>query len=165
MSITSTHRDEITKHLIPCRVQRVLRAYSDDKPFSVDLVNAIVRQCSFVDKMHEFGWSSPGFFDLPEDELVLQHAIARYHGYVHISDDSIGCGSWSALLRRFLDLISQSPKTMLVPTLDIDLVWHTHQLMGSWYHADCGEYLGRYIDQWVVLLSIFYMQAMTLLVI
>ena len=70
----------VVELIIQCSVQRVLSAYEDDRPFSVDLVNAVVRQCSFVDKMHEFGWTAPGFFDGPETELVLQHAIARYHG-------------------------------------------------------------------------------------
>ena len=36
---------------------------------------------------------------------------------------------------------------MLVPTLDIDLVWHTHQLMASRYSVDCEMYVGRYVDQ------------------
>ncbi|KAI0683786.1 hypothetical protein BC835DRAFT_1422969 [Cytidiella melzeri] len=108
------------------RVQRVLSAYTDEKPFSVDLVNAVMRQCSFVDKMHQFGWTSLGFFDSAEDEIVLQHAITRYHG--------------------FLDLLSVSQFSFMVPTLDIDLVWHTHQLTGTAYHEDCGEYLNRFVD-------------------
>lgn len=125
----------------------------------MDLVNAIVRQCSFVDKMYDFGWSVPGFFDSPEDELVLQHAIARYHGYVAYHGN-LGLVHVSYPY-RFLDLISQSPTTMLVPTLDIDLVWHTHQLMASWYQADCGEYVGRYIDQSVATSSLFYNMRIT----
>lgn len=31
----------------------------------------------------------------------------------------------------FLDLMSSSPASFFVPTLDIDLVWHTHQLMAT----------------------------------
>ena len=38
-----------------------------------------MRQCSFIDKMHSFGWTEPGYFDSKEDELVLVHSIARYH--------------------------------------------------------------------------------------
>ena len=40
----------------------------------------VLRQGSFVKKMHKFGWTQPGFFDNPEDEAALQHALARYHG-------------------------------------------------------------------------------------
>lgn len=50
---------------------------------------------------------------------------------------------------RFLDLMATSPSTFLVPTLDIDLAWHTHQLMGDKYHHDCMRYVNRYIDQYV----------------
>lgn len=66
----------------PHRSRRVFSAYTDDRPFSVDLVGAVIRQGSFIDKMHLYGWTEPGAFDKPEDEVVLQHAIARYHAYV-----------------------------------------------------------------------------------
>ena len=56
-----------------------MSAYTDDRPFSVELVGAVLRQCSFIDKMHNFGWTEPDYFDAPEDELVLMHAVARYH--------------------------------------------------------------------------------------
>jgi len=42
-------------------------------------------------------------------------------------------------------------RAFFVPTLDIDIVWHTHQLGGLIYHDDCITYVGRYIDQWVPL--------------
>ena len=57
-------------------------AYTDDRIFSVDLVGAVIRQGAFVDKMHDFGWTEPGYFDHKEDELVLVHSIARYHAWV-----------------------------------------------------------------------------------
>ncbi|KAI0792057.1 hypothetical protein C8Q75DRAFT_805098 [Abortiporus biennis] len=107
-------------------VGRVLSPYADDRPFSIDLVAAVLRQGSFIEKMHGFGWTTPGYFDDANDEAVLVHATARYHA--------------------FLDLLSSSPGSFFVPTLDIDLVWHTHQLMGSQYGKDCYKYVGRYID-------------------
>ncbi|GBE89582.1 hypothetical protein SCP_1602450 [Sparassis crispa] len=105
---------------------RIFSAYTDDRPFSIDLVGAVVRQGSFIDKMYAFGWTEPGYFDDKEDELVLVHATARYHA--------------------FLDLMSSSPMSFFVPTLDIDLVWHSHQLMGSRYANECARYVKRYID-------------------
>lgn len=52
----------------------------DDRPFSVDLVGAVVRQSVFVDKLHELKWTEEGHFgDDAEDDLVLEHTIARYH--------------------------------------------------------------------------------------
>ncbi|KIP02258.1 hypothetical protein PHLGIDRAFT_130825, partial [Phlebiopsis gigantea 11061_1 CR5-6] len=108
------------------RSRRVFSAYTDDRPFSVDLVGAVIRQGSFIDKMHLYGWTEPGAFDKPEDEVVLQHAIARYHA--------------------FLDLMATSPGAFYVPTLDIDLAWHTHQMKGEMYQDDCKKYIQRYVD-------------------
>lgn len=48
---------------------------------------------------------------------------------------------------RFLDMIASSQHMLVVPTLDIDLVWHTHQLSGPRYHKDCRSNVGRYVDQ------------------
>ncbi|KAJ3481678.1 hypothetical protein NLI96_g7488 [Meripilus lineatus] len=117
------------------RVARIMGAYTDDRPFSIDLVGAVVRQGSFIGKMYDFGWTEPGYFDTPEDEVVLLHAIARYHA--------------------FLDLMKASPASFFVPTLDIDLVWHTHQMMGYVYGFHCKTYILRYIDQYVEFLGAF----------
>lgn len=43
--------------------------------------------------------------------------------------------------------MASSPRDFLVPTLDIDLAWHTHQLMSGTYNKDCKQYVGRYVDQ------------------
>ncbi|KAJ7097655.1 hypothetical protein C8R44DRAFT_534953, partial [Mycena epipterygia] len=39
-----------------------------------------------------------------------------------------------------------SPESFFVPMLDIDLAWHTHQLMASNYHTDTIKCVGRFID-------------------
>ncbi|KAK0439257.1 uncharacterized protein EV420DRAFT_1178806 [Desarmillaria tabescens] len=106
-------------------LNKIVSAYTDDKIFSLDLVGAVLRQGSFTAKMRRFGWYEPDFFARPEDELALKHCIARYHA--------------------FLDLMSSKPKEFFVPTLDIDLAWHTHQLLPS-YNEDCISYLRRSID-------------------
>lgn len=62
-----------------------MSAYTDDRLFSIDLVGAVLRQGSFVRKMHDLRWTEPGFFDAPEDEVILKHSIARYHAYAFIS--------------------------------------------------------------------------------
>ena len=56
-----------------------MSAYEDDRPFSIELVGAVLRQGSFIDKMHAFGWTERGHFDGADNEVVLMHAIARYH--------------------------------------------------------------------------------------
>ncbi|GLB34355.1 putative glycine-rich domain-containing protein-like [Lyophyllum shimeji] len=109
-------------------IRRILSAYTNGERVSIDLVGAVIRQGAFIKKMQELRWTHPDFFESDPDRahLVLRHAIARYHG--------------------FLDLLAASPKSVFVPTLDIDLVWHTHQLMGPEYNADCMDHVGRYID-------------------
>ncbi|KAH6879614.1 hypothetical protein BKA70DRAFT_1345463 [Coprinopsis sp. MPI-PUGE-AT-0042] len=105
---------------------RVMSAHLEPMIYSVDLAGAVIRQGSFVQKMHDFEWTKPNFFAAPEDEAALQHALARYHA--------------------FLDLLASSPANFFVPTLDIDLVWHTHQLCAATYMRDCRSYIGRFID-------------------
>ncbi|KAG6328422.1 hypothetical protein ID866_10667, partial [Astraeus odoratus] len=104
---------------------RIISAYSDGGPFSVDLLDAVLRQSIFTEKMDELGWIRPELYQ-GERYQMLDHAILRYHA--------------------FLDLTASRPSAMFVPTLDIDLVWHTHQLMASRYGSDCELYVGRYLD-------------------
>ncbi|PVG00354.1 hypothetical protein CPB86DRAFT_871885 [Serendipita vermifera] len=108
--------------IIP-RVSRIVAAYSNPGPASIDLVGAVLRQSTFVAKMYEMGWSKPG--QIPQDQEManLVRAVARYHA--------------------FLDLLSQSSYNFWVPTLDIDLAWHTHQLTGPTYREDTLKLLGR----------------------
>ncbi|OAX31710.1 hypothetical protein K503DRAFT_811028, partial [Rhizopogon vinicolor AM-OR11-026] len=113
---------------------KVMSAYTDDRVFSIDLVGAVsrllalivLRQASFVKKMVDLRWTEPGYFTSEVDIVALQHCVARYHA--------------------FLNLLADSPASFLVPTLDIDLAWHTHQLMASCYQSDCLSLAGRYVD-------------------
>lgn len=85
------------------------------------LVEAVQRQASFVDKMERQLWIRS-----PAIEGTLQRAIDRYS--------------------KFLKLLKLYPKMMLVPTLDIDLVWHTHQCSPSRYDAGTLKVAGRRIN-------------------
>ncbi|PVF99609.1 hypothetical protein CPB86DRAFT_282534 [Serendipita vermifera] len=105
------------------RLQRVVTAYSHYGPASLDLVGAVIRQGSFIEKMVYLGWTKPGRFDRSKDSAPLVRSIARYHA--------------------FLDLMNQNPRLFLVPTLDIDLAWHTHQLKGDNYRQDTQRCLQR----------------------
>lgn len=85
------------------------------------LFAAIERQRVFVDKMVGYLWiRSPGIHG------TLSRAITRYE--------------------HFLQLFKLRPGTTLVPTLDIDLVWHTHQCSASIYEASMEERAGRFIN-------------------
>lgn len=78
LSPSSAHSTDNCDYTYDRRV-RTLGAYTDDRPFSIELVSAVLRQSNFIDKMHGFAWTEPTYFDDTVDEVVLVHAIARYH--------------------------------------------------------------------------------------
>ena len=60
---------------------------------------------------------------------------------------------FEGLLRRsierygeFMTLFKVCPKALLVPTLDIDLIWHTHQCSPARYNAESFKLAGKQID-------------------
>src|SRR6516225_6629435 len=46
--------------------------------------------------------------------------------------------------RQFLALMHWNPEAVLVPSEDIDEVWHTHVLNTARYQADCETIFGRF---------------------
>ena len=86
-----------------------------------EIASAIERQTKFVDKMENHLW-----INSPAVAATLQRAVERY--------------------TNFLTLMRQYPGEILSPTLDIDLVWHTHQCSASRYEMDCLSIVGRFID-------------------
>jgi hypothetical protein len=90
-----------------------------------DLVNelgmAVERQALFVEKMSDLLWlRSPGL------EGTLKRALVRYE--------------------QFMELFREHSGTVLVPTLDIDIVWHTHQCSPKSYQSLCAKMAGRSIN-------------------
>ena len=59
-----------------------MSAYNDEKPFSVDLVAAILRQDPFTDKLYHLGWLDNEFFGTDGYERVSYHCILRYQRYL-----------------------------------------------------------------------------------
>ncbi|KAJ5723952.1 hypothetical protein N7488_001987 [Penicillium malachiteum] len=90
--------------------RRMMSRYWDNfSPFALDLVGAVIRQSTFVQKMDNIDWlHSPAVMDTA-DRLVEKYTV-------------------------FLTIIFDNPKRMAVPTLDVDLAWHTHQLHPSRYY-------------------------------
>ena len=105
--------------------QLTLQDFTLHKPnFSLDLVAASLRQREFATRIiHEC--------HRMDSSESLHKAISRYH--------------------KFLRLMRQKNKITgkhipLVPTLDVDLAWHTHQLFPHEYRAYCLEHVGRPIN-------------------
>lgn len=104
-------------------VRQMMGAYWDNHSyFSMDLSSAVIRQASFVDKMHRLDWQhSPNATD------ICQRIIEKY--------------------RRFIQMVALNPGRTVVPTLDVDLGWHTHQLSPKQYFTYSVEKTGdRFID-------------------
>jgi len=70
--------------------ERIFSAYVDHRMFSEELVNAVIRQASFVEKMRDLHWTEPNYFDEEEHEVVLLYAIARYHALVNFEHSGFG---------------------------------------------------------------------------
>lgn len=92
---------------------------------SIDLVAACLRQREFIKRIT--GSECSGL-DTP---FALFKANTRYHKFL-------------LLLNRKNQ--SNKKKTNLVPTLDIDLCWHTHQLFPVAYRQWCTDQLGTTVN-------------------
>lgn len=85
------------------------------------LIRNVERQAKFVDKMHAHLWICS-----PSTRGTITRAVERYE--------------------NFVELFSLYPGKMLVPTLDVDIVWHTHQLSAAEYTKSMRSRCGRFID-------------------
>lgn len=98
-------RNYLTMNLIHLTIPHSFQVWED-------LVGCCLRQERFVEKMNNFNW-----LNSPVMASGLSESIIRYS--------------------RFLSLenyrVYPMYRAVLVPTLDIDLVWHTHQLSMHYY--------------------------------
>ncbi|KDQ09178.1 hypothetical protein BOTBODRAFT_179194 [Botryobasidium botryosum FD-172 SS1] len=109
---------------LPPRMQRVVLKYRGHYTPSIELTGAIIRQRSFIQKMVDLGWTHPHRFG--NNRAILVRCVARYHA--------------------FLDLMASESATFFVPTLDIDLSWHTHQLKAMSYRDQTYQLLKRILN-------------------
>lgn len=97
------------------------RYWENSSPFALDLVGAVIRQGAFIEKMHNIDWlHSPA---LPN---TMSRLITKYS--------------------YFQKIMAQNPQHMAVPTLDVDLAWHTHQLTPYRYMEYTVRHTGQFID-------------------
>lgn len=92
-------------------VRNMLSRYWDNSsPFSLDLAGAAIRQGTFVSKMDDIDW-----IHSPALEATMNRLIAKYG--------------------VFFNIMAENMTRVAVPTLDVDLAWHTHQLSPPRYFA------------------------------
>lgn len=89
-----------------------------------------------------FGFSIFDLWDRPLRQFCDQGFVHRILALTQAQ--GVLSGHVSRYL-KFLQLMKESEST-LIPTLDIDLLWHTHQLSPVAYKKYCKKYLGRQIN-------------------
>ncbi|KAH0558382.1 hypothetical protein GP486_004960 [Trichoglossum hirsutum] len=104
-----------------CLLEHCVIAIDQQPGPTSGLRNAVLRQVNFVEKMGEQVWLRS-----PALSGTLNRAISRYG--------------------QFLVLFKKYPSTLLVPTLDIDLAWHTHLCSPQQYRLATSHTAGRFID-------------------
>lgn len=97
------------------------RYWENSSPFALDLVGAVLRQGSFVSKMDELDW-----LNSPAVDKTMARLIAKY--------------------KIFMEIIARNAGRMAVPTLDVDLAWHTHQLSPFRYYLFCESHTDSLIN-------------------
>ncbi|OTA68463.1 hypothetical protein K449DRAFT_461315 [Hypoxylon sp. EC38] len=108
-----TGRDVIKRYLLGPEARAhtrkmMSRYWGNSSLFALELGGAVLRQGIFVEKMVKIDWlHSPAARD------TMTRLIRKYE--------------------RFVRLMMLNPKQIVVPTLDVDLAWHTHQLSPAIY--------------------------------
>ncbi|KAA8911737.1 hypothetical protein FN846DRAFT_934634 [Sphaerosporella brunnea] len=108
----------------PGMVKQFYQPTSPWSSASISLSAAVIRQASFIDKMHHSLW---------------------------IRGPSAGNGTLSRAKEKyenFFRLFFRHPGETMVPTLDVDVFWHTHQLSPARYYYFClsSDAAGRFIN-------------------
>lgn len=92
-------------------IRRMMSRYwENSSPFALDLVGAVLRQGVFVNKMKGIDWIHSPALESTMTRLRKKYTI-------------------------FFQIMAENPGHIAVPTLDVDLAWHTHQLTPSAYFA------------------------------
>lgn len=130
--ISQMETEKTWKHLYPNEPYDLdsARTLSDNNPAQIlksekcsdyDLVSAVKRQSPFFYQVSRPHMTS---------EVYLEGAVARYKGFLH-------------LIRK---LKERSIESFSVPTYDIDLIWHTHQLHPISYCKDLVDIMGKVLN-------------------
>jgi hypothetical protein len=106
---TGTRRTSLTKEQKVAFRRMMSHYWENSSMFGLDLVGAVIRQGTFVQKMDNLDWIHSPALSATMDRLIRKYTI-------------------------FFQIMAQNPGHMAVPTLDVDLAWHTHQLSPSRYY-------------------------------
>lgn len=103
-------------------VRKMMARYWENfSPFALDLGGAVLRQGAFIEKMVKIDW-----LHSPSAAATMSRLLRKY--------------------QRFFGIMAANPQKTAVPTLDIDLAWHTHQLSPRSYYAYSLQQTNKFID-------------------
>ncbi|KAI5119473.1 hypothetical protein M0805_007207 [Coniferiporia weirii] len=114
-----------TNQLKQTRAADLLRPYTQATPFTHDLVKAVTNLAKFHMDIMNAGGCNPSFLNGPCSEL--DEACEKYNAFLELTTFLEDNGS-------------------AVPSPDLDLVWHTHQLEGHLYRENVIALTGIYTD-------------------
>ncbi|EGU78881.1 hypothetical protein FOPG_12288 [Fusarium oxysporum f. sp. conglutinans race 2 54008] len=103
-----------------CIRKMMSRYWENFSPFALDLCGAVMRQGIFAEKMCKLDW-----LHSPTARETMDRCCLKYN--------------------RFMRIIAKNPKKTAVPTLDVDLGWHTHQLMPLSYFMYTTKRVFKYV--------------------
>lgn len=104
-----------------CMRKMMSRYWENFTPFALDLCGAVMRQGIFTEKMYKIDW-----LHSPAAPETMARLVNKY--------------------KRFVAIMAAHPKNVAVPTLDIDLAWHTHQLSPYAYYRFTTKETEKFID-------------------
>ena len=89
-------------------IRRMMSRYwNNSSVFALDLVGAVIRQGSFIEKMHALDW-----LHSPTLKSTMTRLLTKYS--------------------RYFEILKTYPRHVAVPTLDVDLAWYEPHPY-SWY--------------------------------
>jgi hypothetical protein len=97
------------------------RYWDNTSIFALELGGAVIRQSVFVDKMSNIDW-----LHSPAARQTMNRLLQKYS--------------------RFIRIMADNPTNTAVPTLDVDLGWHTHQLSPKQYFDYTNQHCKKFID-------------------
>lgn len=95
---------ELTKGKLMLRAERMAirkmmsRYWENSSIFSLDLIGAVIRQGTFVEKMHSIDWIHSPALSSTEERITEKY-------------------------KRYFAILARHPAQVAVPTLDVDLAW------------------------------------------
>ncbi|KAG7042513.1 alpha-ketoglutarate-dependent sulfonate dioxygenase [Colletotrichum scovillei] len=100
------------------------RYWENSSPFSIDLPGCVMRQATFTEKMCKLNW-----LHFPTARDIMTGLLEKYDRFVEI-----------------IAIASSTEDKVAVPTLDVDLAWHTHQLSPQSYFVFTLAKTGAFVD-------------------